>query len=286
MTATFVVGFTCRIFHPNSFLCPFPSFSEWQLTFSSFQWWFPLLYDLPVTIFAHSGLFCIFTTVSVFTVLLLPATWTRTASPGDTNLLEEPATPGHRLPPISPSALTVCIAWVSFPKFLKKLNFCRIAVKVLLQIENWVRSKKQVVVFNITVQNEKSAVWTSPGCSLNNFINITMTSPGLQMDKPLPGSDIQYKACPMLVNGTGRPDTGRRSFIFRYSEVIGSMHSSKQESQQNVAHQQQEQYWEHHGVLGLQVLHVGALTPAHVVLVCTAQERCVEGARAAQGSQD
>lgn len=73
-------------------------------------------------------------------------------------------------------------------------------------------------------------MWTSPGCSLNVFINITVKSPGLQMNKALLGSDTQYKAWQMLLNGTGRPDTRRRSFIFRYSEVIGSMHSSSKKA--------------------------------------------------------
>lgn len=66
------------IFQPYSFLCPFPSFSGWQLKFSSSQWWSPLLCDSPVTHFIHSDLFCIFTVISALTVpagLVLPATW-------------------------------------------------------------------------------------------------------------------------------------------------------------------------------------------------------------------
>lgn len=43
MAAAFLTHFTCCIFQPHSFLCPFPSFSGWQLKFSSSQWWAPLL---------------------------------------------------------------------------------------------------------------------------------------------------------------------------------------------------------------------------------------------------
>lgn len=205
----------------------------------------------------------------------------RSASPGDTNLLEEPATPRHRLPPISPSALTVCIAWDSSQKLLKKLNFHRVGVKVLLQVESWVRSKKQVVVFNshFSAWGEVSSVDQSwdKFCSSSS---ITEKSPGSQMDKALLGSDKQSKPCLMLVNWTGRPNTGRRSLIFRCSEIIGAMCSSKQESRQNVGHQQ-EQYREQNGVLRV----VTPSSAACVVLVCTSQERHVEGAGAAQGSR-
>lgn len=212
----------------------------------------------------------------------------RPASPGDKSLLEEPAKPGHRLPPISPSALTVCIAWVSSPKLLKKLNFHRIGVKVLLQVESWVRSKKQVVVFNnhFSGGGEVSSVDQSWDKFCSTSSSIMVKSPGLQTDKALLGSGIQSQACQMLVNGTDRRNTGGRSLIFRCPEVIGSTCSGKQESQQKVAHQQ-EQYWEQDGVLVLHLLLVGTPTTsvAHAMLVCASQERHVEGAEAAQGTQ-
>lgn len=76
-------------------------------------------------------------------------------------------------------------------------------------------------------------------CSTSS--SIMVKSPGLQVDKALLGSEIQSKPCQMLVNGTDSHNTGGRSLIFRCPEVIGSTRSGKQESQQKVAHQQ-EQY--------------------------------------------
>lgn len=153
----------------------------------------------------------------------------RPATPGDTNLLEEPATPGHRLLPISPSALTVCIAWASSQKLLKKLNFHRIRVKVLLQVESWVRSKKQVVLFNnhFSGWGEVSTVDQFLGEFCSTTSSITVKSPGLQMGKALLGSKISSKSCPMLLNGNGRPHK-RRSLIFRCLEVIDCLNAQQQ----------------------------------------------------------
>jgi len=78
----------------------------------------------------------------------------------------------------------------------------------------------------VTFQDgEKSAVWTSAGTSfVNIFINHSEISRFADDTKC---GDKQSKPCQMLVNETGRPNTGRRSLILRCSEVIGSMRSSK-----------------------------------------------------------
>lgn len=139
--AAFLTDFTCCIFQPYSSLYPYPSLSGWQPNFSS-QSWSSLSWVLPITSFAHSDSFYCGCCVGVSCHLA------RSVSPGDTNLLEEPALPGYRLLPISPSSLTVCIAWVSSQKLLKKSDSHRIGVEVLLLVKSWLRNKKQEVVFN------------------------------------------------------------------------------------------------------------------------------------------
>lgn len=131
--------FTCCIFQPHSFPYPFPSFSRWQLKFPSSQWWSPLLCHGPLSYLHNSN--------SFYCACCAGVTWhlVRCASPHGTNLSKNQPRTRAQASTCQFQHLDSLYCLGLFPKNIKE----KIGVKALLQIESWIRNKKQVLVFPI-----------------------------------------------------------------------------------------------------------------------------------------
>lgn len=130
--------FTCCIFQPHSFPCSFTSFSGWQLVFF-FSVMVSSVVSWPSFISSHSN--------SFYCACCAGVTWylERCASPHDTNFFKNQPRTRAQASTCQFQHLDSLYCLGLFPKNIKE----KIGVKALLQIESWIRNKKQVLVFPI-----------------------------------------------------------------------------------------------------------------------------------------